>query len=142
MAKEVGVNVTQHILSQQAKHGTATGAFTRLLSELVFSAKIIAREVTKAGLLDILGFTGTSNVQGEQVRKLDEFARDIIVHRMGLSRNLAVMGSEEDADPRLRRRAKGEYCCHDPPGRLLQHRRQVSIGSSSASAQESRAPST
>ncbi len=99
MTHNIGINVTQHLLSQQARHGRATGAFTRLLNELIFSAKIIAREVNKAGLLDILGFTGERNVQGERVRKLDEFAHDVIVHRMQNSGHLAVMGSEEDADP-------------------------------------------
>jgi fructose-1,6-bisphosphatase I len=96
---DTGVTVTQHLLSQQAEHGQATGAFTRLLNELILSAKIISREVTKAGLVDILGFTGDQNVQGERVRKLDEFAHDTIVRRMACSRHLCVMGSEEDADP-------------------------------------------
>ena len=99
MANDMGVNVTQHILSQQHAHEGASGAFTRLLNELILSAKIISREVTKAGLLDILGFTGEMNVQGEKVRKLDEYAHDIIVHRMQQSKHLAVMGSEESADP-------------------------------------------
>ncbi|MGD9124749.1 MAG: class 1 fructose-bisphosphatase [Desulfarculaceae bacterium] len=99
MADEIGVTVVQHLLSQQAKHGEASGAFTRLLNELILSAKIISREVTKAGLVEILGFTGERNVQGEQVRKLDEFAHDIICRRMAQSRHLCVMGSEEDADP-------------------------------------------
>lgn len=96
---ELGVTVTQHLLSQQEKSTGATGAFTRMLNELILSAKIISREVTKAGLVEILGFTGERNVQGEQVRKLDEFAHDIIVRRMTQSRYIAVMGSEEDADP-------------------------------------------
>lgn len=99
MPQDVGVTVIQHLLSQQARHGEATGAFTRLLNELILSAKIIAREVKKAGLLDVLGFTGERNVQGEQVRKLDEFSHDVIVHRMAHSRQLAVMASEEAADP-------------------------------------------
>ena len=99
MANDIGITVTQHLLSQQEKHAVATGAFTRLLNELILSAKIISREVTKAGLVEILGFTGERNVQGEQVRKLDEYAHDIIIRRMVHSRHLCVMGSEEDADP-------------------------------------------
>lgn len=99
MANDIGITVTQHLLSQQEKHAGATGAFTRLLNELILSAKIISREVTKAGLVEILGFTGERNVQGERVRKLDEYAHDIIVRRMTHSRHLCVMASEEDADP-------------------------------------------
>lgn len=96
---EIGITVTQHLLSQQAEHGGATGAFTRLLNELILSAKIIAREVNKAGLVEILGFTGTRNVQDEQVRKLDVYAHDIIIRRLCHSGHLCVMASEEDADP-------------------------------------------
>ncbi len=99
MSNGIGVTVTQHLLSQQEKHKGATGAFTRMLNELILSAKIISREVNKAGLVEILGFTGERNVQGEQVRKLDEFAHDIICRRMAQSRYICVMGSEEDADP-------------------------------------------
>lgn len=95
----IGTTVTQHLLSQQAEHGGATGAFTQLLNELIVSAKIINREVTKAGLVDILGFTGDRNVQGEKVRKLDEFAHDVLIHRLCHSGHLAVMASEENADP-------------------------------------------
>ncbi len=96
---EIGITVTQHLLSQQAEHGGATGAFTRLINELILSAKIISREVTKAGLVEILGFTGTRNVQDEQVRKLDVYAHDIIIRRLCHSGHLCVMASEEDADP-------------------------------------------
>lgn len=99
MAPDVGITVTNHILMQQAQHGEATGAFTRLLNELILSAKIISREVTKAGLVDILGFTGERNVQDEQVRKLDVYAHDVMIERMRHSGHLCVMGSEEDADP-------------------------------------------
>ena len=95
----IGTTVTQHLLSQQAEHGGATGAFTQLLNELIVSAKIINREVTKAGLVDILGFTGDQNVQGEKVRKLDEFAHDVLVRRLCYSGHLVGMASEENADP-------------------------------------------
>jgi fructose-1,6-bisphosphatase I len=99
MPSEIGVTVTQHLLSQQEKHAGATGAFTRMLNELILAAKIISREVNKAGLVEILGYTGRRNVQGERVQKLDEFAHDVIVRRMTHSRYICVMGSEEDADP-------------------------------------------
>ncbi|MCB2187378.1 MAG: class 1 fructose-bisphosphatase [Deltaproteobacteria bacterium] len=99
MANRLGVTVTNHLLAQQELYGEATGAFTRLLNELILSAKIISREVTKAGLVEILGFTGERNVQGEQVRKLDEFAHDNVIDRLSRSGYVAVMGSEEDADP-------------------------------------------
>ncbi|HKI81127.1 MAG TPA: class 1 fructose-bisphosphatase, partial [Pseudodesulfovibrio sp.] len=63
------VTVTEHILLHQKMVPGATGQFTRLFNELVLSAKIIGRAVNKAGLVDILGFTGDVNVQGEEVKK-------------------------------------------------------------------------
>lgn len=76
----------------------ATGRFTRLLNELILSAKIISREVNKAGLVDVLGFTGDTNVQGEEVKKLDEMANRILIHRMARCGMLCAMASEENAD--------------------------------------------
>jgi fructose-1,6-bisphosphatase I len=92
------MTVTEHILAKQRENPEATGAFTRLLSELIVAAKIIAREVNKAGIADILGYAGRENVQGEEVQKLDEFANNTIIQRMGHIGQLCVMASEEDAD--------------------------------------------
>ncbi|OPX41149.1 MAG: class 1 fructose-bisphosphatase [Thermoplasmata archaeon] len=94
----VGITITQHILNQQRQNPEATGAFTTLLSELIVAAKVISREVNKAGLVDILGSTGKINVQEEQVQKLDVFANAIIVERMQHIGELCSMGSEEVAD--------------------------------------------
>lgn len=92
------VTVTEHILLHQNMVPQATGKFTRLMNELVFAAKIVAREVNKAGLVDVLGFTGEVNVQGEEVKKLDEYANRILIHRLARSGVLCAMASEENAD--------------------------------------------
>lgn len=76
----------------------ASGRFTRLLTELILSAKIIDREVSKAGLLDVLGATGEVNIQGEIVQKLDDFANRVIIRRMERAGVLCAMVSEENAD--------------------------------------------
>lgn len=76
----------------------ASGRFTRLLTELILSAKIIDREVSKAGLLNVLGATGEINVQGEAVQKLDDFANHVIIRRMERAGVLCAMVSEENAD--------------------------------------------
>jgi len=92
------VTVIEHLLLHQKESPMATGRFTRLLNELILAAKIISREVTKAGLVDVLGFTGEINVQGEEVLKLDEFANRILIHRMERAGVLCAMASEENAD--------------------------------------------
>lgn len=94
----VGTTITQHILNQQRANPEATGGFTTLLNELIVAAKVISREVNKAGLVDILGSTGKINVQDEQVQKLDVFANQIIIERMQHIGQLCCMGSEEDPD--------------------------------------------
>ena len=76
------ITVIEHLLFHQKESPMATGRFTRLLNDLILAAKIISREVRKAGLVDALGFTGEINVQGEEVQKLDEFANKVLIHRM------------------------------------------------------------
>jgi len=62
MADATVLTIERHILEQQQKHPHATGAFTGLLYDLALAAKIIARETTRAGLVDILGATEGENV--------------------------------------------------------------------------------
>ncbi len=93
-----GTTVIEHLLLTQKKSPEATGAFTRLLNALTVAAKIISREVNKAGLVEILGFTGSTNVQDEQVRKLDDYANDTIIRRIQASGEACAMASEENAD--------------------------------------------
>jgi fructose-1,6-bisphosphatase I len=85
-------------LRQERQNPKATGAFTTLLNELIVAAKVISREVNKAGLVDILGPTGKMNVQQEHVQKLDDFADEVIIERMKHMGQLCCMGSEEVAD--------------------------------------------
>lgn len=96
--KKVGVTVTEHLLRQQRLTPQATGAFTLLFNELVVAAKLINRELNKAGLNDIYGVTGETNVYGEQVQKLDDFAHRVLVRRLSQSEQLCAIASEEDAD--------------------------------------------
>lgn len=98
MKSSIGMTVTEHILAKQRENPEATGAFTRLLSELIVAAKIISREVNKAGIADILGYAGYQNIQEEDVQKLDDFANRTIIKRMSHIGQLCVMASEENAD--------------------------------------------
>ena len=92
------ITVIEHLLLHQKESPMATGRFTRLLNELILAAKIISREVNKAGLVDVLGFTGETNIQGEEVFKLDEFANRVMIHRLERAGVLCAMASEENAD--------------------------------------------
>lgn len=92
------ITIERHILEQQRAHPEATGVFTNLLYDIALAAKIIAREVSRAGLVQILGLSGTTNVQGEAQMKLDVFANQTIIRMNSYTGRLAVMASEEEPD--------------------------------------------
>lgn len=96
------ITIERHILEQQTLHPEATGVLTNLLYDIALAAKVIAREMNRAGLVeDILGAAGTVNVQGEQQQKLDVFAHEAMVRLTGFTGRLCVMASEEHKDPIL-----------------------------------------
>lgn len=106
------VTIERHIIEAEREFPEATGAFSSILYDLAFSAKMIAREVRRAGLADILGLTGEVNVQGEEVRKLDEFANEVIFKALDHTGHLCGMASEEVEDfiPIPDRFPTGNYC--------------------------------
>ncbi len=83
-------------MDSQQMHPEATGELTGLLNELIVAAKIISAEVNMAGLAGILGQSGKTNVQGEEVQKLDDFANRTLKRRMEQCGYICIMGSEED----------------------------------------------
>ena len=89
------VTISHFLVDQQQLHPEATGAFTSLLHDIALAAKIISREVTKAGLVDILGATDEENVHGEQVQKLDMFANQVLIKALDHTGLVACMASEE-----------------------------------------------
>lgn len=96
---KVGITLSRHIMEQQRDYPRATGDFSGLLIQLALAGKIISREVSKAGLVNILGFTGDKNIQGEAVTKLDIFAHNTMVEALEASGHICVMASEEVEGP-------------------------------------------
>lgn len=92
------ITIERHILGEQQYHPEATGALTSLLYDIALAGKVIASKTTQAGLVEILGQTGTTNIQGEEVMKLDEMANRTIIALTDHTGRLAVMGSEESSD--------------------------------------------
>ena len=89
------VTIDRHIIDQERRHPGASGRFSALLYDIALAAKIISREVNQAGLVDVLGKAGGTNVQGEEIRKLDAFAQEVIVKAMDHAGHLCCMVSEE-----------------------------------------------
>ena len=93
------VTIERYILDQEQSHPEASGDLSGLLYDIALTGKMIAREVSKAGLVDILGQTGTVNIQGEEVQKLDDYANECFIKNFDHSGRLCVMASEEEEDP-------------------------------------------
>lgn len=93
------ITLEQFIISTEQEYPHASGDFSQLLRDISLAAKMVNREVNKAGLVDILGFTGDVNVQGESVQKLDVFAENQFIEALSIGGKVCVIGSEEHEAP-------------------------------------------
>jgi fructose-1,6-bisphosphatase I len=96
-----GVSLTRHLLAEEQAHLDQPAQLTGLLTQIAWAAKVIARALRQAGLIDLLGVTGGVNIQGESVKKLDVFANETFIdafRQMGL---VCVVVSEEMEGPFL-----------------------------------------
>jgi fructose-1,6-bisphosphatase I len=88
----------EFINEKQADFPYASGEFSRLLNDIGIAAKIVNREVNKAGLADILGFEGSQNIQGEDQKKLDVFANNQFIKALRNGGQCCAIASEENDD--------------------------------------------
>ncbi|RKR82359.1 fructose-1,6-bisphosphatase I [Mucilaginibacter gracilis] len=86
----------QFIIEKQADFPYAKGELSRLLRDIGIAAKIVNREVNKAGLMDILGDAGSINIQGESQKKLDVFANEQFISALKSGGECCVVVSEEN----------------------------------------------
>jgi fructose-1,6-bisphosphatase I len=93
------VTIERFIIEQERQFPEATGELSNLLYDICLAAKIISRNVRRAGLSDILGEQGTTNVQGELQQKLDVFANETVRNSVQHTGRTCVLASEEDEEP-------------------------------------------
>lgn len=86
----------EFIVEKQHDFPHATGELTALISAIKLGAKIIHRDINKAGLVDILGTSGVENIQGEQQMKLDLFANEKLKAALKARGIVAGIASEEE----------------------------------------------
>jgi len=86
----------QFIIEKQADFSYAKGELSRLLRDIGIAAKIVNREVNKAGLVDILGDAGSINVQGEGQKKLDLFANTQFISALTSGGECCIVATEEE----------------------------------------------
>ena len=102
------VTVQQHILQQQEdQFPAARGNFSSLLSGMTLATKMIEAKIRRAGLVDILGSAGATNVQGETQQKLDVYANQALLHCLGARESVAFLVSEENEQPVTIDRSEG-----------------------------------
>jgi len=89
----------EFIVERQADFPFAKGELSRLLSAIRLAAKVVNREVNKAGLVDdIMGAAGSENIQGEDQQKLDVYANIQMINALKAQQEVCGIGSEENED--------------------------------------------
>lgn len=115
------VTLGQFIISRQSDYPYAKGELSRLLRDIGIAAKIVNREVNKAGLVDILGAAGDTNIQGEEQKKLDVFANEQFIAALKAGGECCAIASEENddiiiIDNEISRNAKYVVCMYPLDG--------------------------
>ena len=92
------ITLGQFIIERQSDFPYAKGELSRLLRDIGIAAKIVNREVNKAGLMDIIGDVGSVNVQGESQKKLDVYANEQFIAALNTGGECCAIASEENDD--------------------------------------------
>jgi len=92
------ITMDEFTIQETRKFPQATGELSSLLRDIGLAGKIINKEVRRAGLVDILGKHGATNVQGEEQMKLDVYSNDIMINIFMNSPECAGIASEENDD--------------------------------------------
>lgn len=108
-ASRAGATLETFILEGMFKAPAATGTFTSLLNQIALAAKLITGRVRRAGLADVLGWTGETNVQGEYVQKLDVIANETFISVLRRRGHCMAIASEELEEPVFFPEARGGY---------------------------------
>ncbi len=114
-SSRAGATLETFILEGMYQTPAATGTFTSLLNQIALAAKLIAGRVRRAGLADVLGWTGETNVQGEYVQKLDVIANDTMISVLRRRGHCMGLASEELDEPVLFPNATGGYLVTTDP---------------------------
>ncbi|MBL4607246.1 MAG: class 1 fructose-bisphosphatase [Pseudomonadales bacterium] len=88
----------EFILDNQKDYPEASGDLSALFSSIRLAAKVLHREINKAGLMDLAGSSGEENVQGEQQQKLDVYANERFKNALAQRGVVCGIGSEEDEE--------------------------------------------
>lgn len=88
----------EYIIDNQKEFQYSSGELSRLLSSIKLASKVVNHEVNKAGLVDILGAAGDTNIQGEEQQKLDVYANEVFMRTLVNREIICGIASEEEDD--------------------------------------------
>jgi len=88
----------EFIIENQEHFKYSSGELSRLINSIRLAAKVVNHEVNKAGLVDILGDAGDTNIQGEDQQKLDLYANEIFMQTLTNREIICGIASEEEDD--------------------------------------------
>lgn len=94
------VSFARYLLDHEAKRPELGVEFCHLMLQLAFAAKIIAREITRAALINRLGLVGTQNATGDAQKILDVFTNDTMTRAFARTGLVAEIISEEMVEPK------------------------------------------
>ncbi|VDL26767.1 unnamed protein product [Hymenolepis diminuta] len=104
------MTLTRFIINEQMKYPKASGEMTQLMNGIQTAVKAISNAVRKAGIAELYGFTGKSNIQGEDVKKLDVISNELFINMMIASYTTCMLVSEENDDPIIvEHKQQGKY---------------------------------
>ncbi|MCK9280637.1 MAG: class 1 fructose-bisphosphatase [Melioribacteraceae bacterium] len=98
MSRKKFMTLPRHILEGEKDHPEATGELSDILNQIGLACKLISLEVNKAGLADIIGYTGDTNESGDEQKKLDMFAHNILLRALDHIGHFCVFASEEEEE--------------------------------------------
>lgn len=88
----------EFIINNQKEFKYSSGELSRLINSIRLAGKVVNHEVNKAGLVDILGNAGDTNIQGEDQQKLDVYANDVFIKTLTNREIVCGIASEEEDD--------------------------------------------
>jgi fructose-1,6-bisphosphatase I len=88
----------EFIIENQASFPYSSGELSKLINAIRLAAKVVNHEVNKAGLVDIIGTAGDTNIQGEDQQKLDVLANQKFIQTLINREIVCGIASEEEDD--------------------------------------------
>ncbi|MBD2312702.1 class 1 fructose-bisphosphatase [Desertifilum sp. FACHB-1129] len=94
------MTLSRHVLQQLQSFGPDAQDLSAIMNRIALAGKLVSRHLSRSGLMEnVLGFAGTTNIQGESVKKMDIYANDVFISVFKQSGLVCRLASEEMENP-------------------------------------------